>query len=250
MRDPALANRRLRVGGPEVLTFRQLAALIGRVLGRQVGTSLTLRQLLRCWTCIALLSCCTVLAAALTRCYLRAAALSLRPASPSCAATAPSRAPPQQIQCKALPVLPARAAAAAMRVVARATQSRRLLGAYRFLSFVLLVSLDRTVSSRQQAAGRQLAGRGCEDAPRMIGSAAPALGWMHAAKACKTAAALSPRTPASLTLPLVQEQSLVGQAVGEDRVEAYLRQRAAQLAASQQQGEQAASDVGGAPVAS
>lgn len=60
---------------------------------------------------------------------------------------APSHpAPAPQIRCRALPVLPARAAVAALRALARATQSRRLLGAYRFLYFVQLVSLDDTVS--------------------------------------------------------------------------------------------------------
>lgn len=43
-------------------------------------------------------------------------------------------------------MLPARAAVAALRVLGRATQSRRLLGMYRFLYFVQLVSLDDTVS--------------------------------------------------------------------------------------------------------
>ena len=37
MQDLSLANCRVRVGGPEMLTFRQLAAVIGRVLGREVG---------------------------------------------------------------------------------------------------------------------------------------------------------------------------------------------------------------------
>ncbi|PRW33657.1 epimerase isoform C [Chlorella sorokiniana] len=111
MQDPSLANRRVRMGGPEVLTFRQLAALIGRVLGREVP-------------------------------------------------------------CTALPVVPAKAAVATLRAAARATQSRRLLGLYRFLYFVLLVSLDET------------------------------------------------------------EKSLVGQAWGKDKVEDYLRQRAAEMAAA------------------
>lgn len=47
--------------------------------------------------------------------------------------------------CTALPVLPAKAVVATLRVAARASQSRRLLGLYRFLYFVLLVSLDETV---------------------------------------------------------------------------------------------------------
>lgn len=50
MRDPALANRRVRVGGPEVLTFRQLAALVGQALGREVRQERE-SGLLRCCAC-------------------------------------------------------------------------------------------------------------------------------------------------------------------------------------------------------
>lgn len=45
-------------------------------------------------------------------------------------------------------MLPTKTAVAALRALARATQSRRLLGLYRFLYFVLLVSLDDTVRKR------------------------------------------------------------------------------------------------------
>lgn len=146
MHDPSLANQRVRVGGPEVLTFRQLAAMIGRVLGREVGAGRVMDG--RRMQCVEPtrwkppgcgLSAMLGLRQADQRYMTGTAALVQSLPSVITLATH------LQVPCTALPVLPAKAVVAALRAAARASQNRSLLGLYRFLYFVLLVSLDETV---------------------------------------------------------------------------------------------------------